>query len=71
MLARAPLHYHADFSVDAAPQPVNLTAAAPSRNTHILYMAPLHKDDSVTAPENANLPFGDFSQRSLATNDRP
>jgi hypothetical protein len=36
MLARAPIHYHPDFSVDAAPQAVNFTAARPSRNTHIL-----------------------------------
>jgi hypothetical protein len=36
MITGAPQHYHPDFSVDAAPQAVNLTAARPSRNTHIL-----------------------------------
>src|SRR5580704_10517720 len=60
MLARAPIRYHADFSVDAAPQPVNLTAAHPSRNPHILSLAPPHRGDAMAAPGNADLPLGEF-----------
>jgi hypothetical protein len=32
----APLHYRTDFSVVAAPQPVNFTPKYQSRNAHIL-----------------------------------